>query len=268
MNHKAKIRPISLSMGCLEEDVSPEFLGEVEAEPTAMSPELKAWFGAALRRIEAHPDLRTVMSTSTHIPAGSLDEIRVLFCSPSAMEMVFDVESPVLGLFLVDTPDNDPFQDEAPTARALRVLISWQPEKVQGLIEEAIQDDQGDFDPADLHHGAMSWLATLTHELHHAIWFAGNGNFNSAADLDTMSDEIGQDLFDITTGYGIRPVEIAGMEIEPNDAEEAHILMEEMIEERGRRLAEVSFTGELGPDQFLTLLSREIARIQDIEMQP
>lgn len=267
MTAAVETRSLRLSMGLLEEDVSPGFLAEVEAEPAVMGPALGAWFEAALRRLEDHADLQ-IASPSTHIPAGSLDQIRVIFCSPSAMELVFDLEEHVLGLFLVDTPEHDPFRDESPTARALRVLVSWQPDKVRSLIEEAIQDDQGNFDAEDLHHGALSWLATLTHELHHALWFAGNGNFNSASDLDTLADEIGHDLFDIVTGYGIRPVVIAGAEIEPTDAENAHFLMEEMIEERGRRLAEDIFTGDLGPERFLNLLGTEIERAQPCEVQP
>lgn len=268
MSDAGQKRALRLTMGLLEEDVSADVLTEFEAEPTVMGAELRSWFEAALRQIESHPDLAEVASSSPHIPAGSLDEIRVLFCSPSALDLVFDAGPRAIGLFLVDTPDHDPFLDEAPQARALRVLIAWDPAVVRQQIEDAIRDDRGEIEDGDLPQGAMGWLVTLTHELHHALWFAGNGNFNSAADLDVMTDDIGHDLFDITTGYGIRPVVIAGMEIEPEDAEDAHFLMEDMIEERGRRLAEEVFLDDLGPERFLTLLDRAIGRSRELEVQP
>jgi len=129
-----------------------------------------------------------------------------------------------------------------------------------GKIKDAVSGPEGSVDEADLVHGAMGWLVTLPHEVHHVLWFAGNGSFNSPADLDVMEDEIGYDLFDLNTGYGIRPAVIGGTEIEPADADDAVTLLEEMVEERGRLMAERVFTGDLGPDRFQTLLRSSLSK--------
>jgi hypothetical protein len=47
---------------------------------------------------------------------------------------------------------------------------------------------------------------------------------------------------------------IEGEEIEPENAEEAVLLMEEMVEERGRLMAERVFRDDLDPKRFLALL--------------
>lgn len=264
----ASRKSFRLSLACLQEVVDPEVLSANEIEAARLGAPVRAFFEAALRRLEAHPELRDVESVAPHIPEGDLDEIRVIFCPPEAMDRLFDLTPQTLGLFLVDTPELDPFGDEAPAARALRVLIRWDAHTARQEIVEAVQDFDGSFDPAELPIGAMGWLATLTHEIHHALWFAGNGNFNAAADLDVMTDDIGQDLFDIVTGYGIRPPVLDGQEVEPEDAENAHLLMEEMIEARGRRLAEAIFTDALAPERFLDLLAAEKTPVPSPEMRP
>ena len=129
-----------------------------------------------------------------------------------------------------------------------------------GKIRDAVMDIDGEVNEADLVHGAMGWLVTLPHEVHHVLWFAGNGSFNSPADLDVMEEEIGYDLFYLSTGYGIRPALIDGAEVEPGDAEEAALLMEEMVEEQGRRMAERVFVGDLSPDRFLRLLGNALTQ--------
>jgi len=257
-----------LSLSCLQDVVDPAVLEETDIAPLILGAPMRNFFEAALRRLETHTDLTEVESAAPHIPEGSLEEIQVIFCPPEAMDILFDLTPQTLGLFLVDTPDGDPFGDEAPEARALRVLIRWDAQIARREIEEAVQEFDGSFDPAELPVGAMGWLATLTHEIHHALWFAGNGNFNAAADLDVMTDDIGQDLFDIVTGYGIRPPVIDGEEVEPEDAEDAHLLMEEMIEARGRHLAEAIFTDALAPERFLELLAAEEVLTAAVEMRP
>jgi hypothetical protein len=99
----------------------------------------------------------------------------------------------------------------------------------------------------------MGWLVTLPHEVHHVLWFAGNGSFNSPADLDTMEEEVGHDLFDMNTGYGLRPLILEGEAFEPENAEDATELLEMMVEERGRLMAERVFRDDLGPERFLAL---------------
>lgn len=255
------VRHLRISVGLLDDRLDPGLLHELEAEPVRMSSEMLDWFRGVADRIEGHPDMTVSSAAGDHVPLGELDAVEIHFCSPSAFEILLDQPEGVIGVHMVSTPETDPFGDDAPESRAFRIVIPWEPDWVTSRIEEAVEDHDGHVDPEELSHGAMAWLVTLTHELHHVIWFAGNGNFNSPADLDVMVDEIGHDLFDVNTGYGIRPPIIDGVEVEPDCAASAQALLEEMVEERGRRLAEDVFQGEFSPDAFLDLLSREAPRL-------
>ncbi|MCA9771095.1 MAG: hypothetical protein KC466_01725 [Myxococcales bacterium] len=243
-----KERTLRLQLQLLEEIVDPDLLEVLDIEPTGIPSPILEFLRAGMERMGADPDM-TVAAVAPHlIPPGELNEVEVILCSQSAMEFLFEQPDHVLGVHLVSTPDANPFDEEAPHARALRVAIPFDAEVVMGKIRDAVADIDWTVDEADLVHGAMGWLVTLPHEIHHVLWFAGNGSFNSPADLDVMEGEIGHDLFDLTTGYGIRPAVIEGEEIEPEDAEDAVALLEEMVEERGRLMAERVFTGDLSPD--------------------
>jgi len=66
-----------------------------------------------------------------------------------------------------------------------------------------------------------------------------------------MADETGRDLFDISTGYGIRPLYYDGVGGWAGNAEEADEFMEGYVEARGRAMAETLFVNELSPHRFL-----------------
>ena len=116
------------------------------------------------------------------------------------------------------------------------------------LEEELPQEMDPDGALDDL---VTSWLATITHELHHVRLFAENAEMNHLQDAKTLGEEHGRDLFDLTTGYGIRALTFAGEEIDPEDAEDARDLMEDHVEERGRIMAAGVFEGALGTEAFL-----------------
>jgi len=248
-------RKLHLTLRLLEDVVDPDLLDELDIEPTGVPSPILDFLREGVRRMGDDPDMTVTAVAPDLIPAGDLMEVEVILCSPQALQDLFEQPDHVLGVHLVSTPDANPFDEEAPHACAYRIAIPFDAEVVMGRIRDAMTDVDGSVDEADLVHGAMGWLVTLPHEVHHVLWFAGNGSFNSPADLDVMEGEIGYDLFDISTGYGIRPALIEGREIEPEDAEDAARLMEEMVEERGRRMAERVFTGDLSPDGFLSLLS-------------
>jgi hypothetical protein len=247
-------RTLRLRLRLLEEVVDPDLLDELDIVPTGIPAPILDFLRAGVERMSADPDMRVTAVAPDLIPPGELEEVEVILCSPQALEDLFEQPDHVLGVHLVSTPDANPFDEEAPHACAYRVAVPFDPEVVMWKIRDAVADFDGVVDEADLLMGTMGWLVTLTHEVHHVLWFAGNGSFNSPADLDVMEEEIGYDLFDLSTGYGIRPALIDGAEVEPGDAEEAAQLMEEMVEERGRRMAERIFAGDLSPDRFLRLL--------------
>ena len=248
-------RPLRITLRLLEELVDPDLLSEFEVSPTVVPDRALDFLRSAVNRINADPDMAVSAVAPDLIPPGDLAEIELVLCSPEAFENVLEQPDNVLGVHLVSTPDLDPFGEEAPHARAYRIAIPFDADVVMGRIRDAVTDFDGTLDKADLAHGAMGWLVTLPHEVHHVLWFAGNGSFNSPADLDAMGDEIGHDLFDMNTGYGLRPLLLDGEEFEPEDAEDATELLEMMVEERGRLMAERVFRDDLGPGRFLALLS-------------
>jgi hypothetical protein len=247
-------RKLNLTLRLLEDLVDPDLLDDLDIDPTGVPIPILEFLREGVKRMNADPDLTVTAVAPDHIPPGELREVEVILCSPNAMEMLFEQPDHVLGVHLVSTPDANPFDDEAPHACAYRIAIPFDPEVVMDKIRDAVADFDGTVDEADLVNGAMAWLVTVTHEVHHVLWFAGNGSFNSPADLDVMEEEIGYDLFDLSTGYGVRPIVIGGTEIEPAGADDAVTLLEDMVEERGRLMAERVFTGDLGPDRFLSLL--------------
>ena len=266
-------RPLKIVLRLLEELVDPDLLSELEVSPTVVPERVLDFLRSAVVRINADPDMAVTPVAPDLIPPGDLVEIELVLCSPEAFENVLEQPENVLGVHLVSTPDLDPFGEEAPHARAYRIAIPFDAEVVIGLIRNAVTDFDGTLDEADLAHGAMGWLVTLPHEVHHVLWFAGNGSFNSPADLDTMEEEVGHDLFDMNTGYGLRPLRLDGEEYEPEDAEDATELLEMMVEERGRLMAERVFRDDLGPGRFLALLSeltceKDNSNENSLEMAP
>lgn len=255
-----KGRRLQIRLRLLEEVVDPALLRELEIAPTEVPAPILDFLRDGVARMNADPDMRVTAVSPGTVPPGGLSAVEVLLCSPQAFEELLEQPGNVIGVHLVSTPDLDPFGEEAPHARVYRVAIPFDAEMVMDRIRDAVAGFEGEVDEADLVHGAMGWLVTLPHEVHHVLWFAGNGSFNSPADLDVMEGEIGHDLFDISTGYGIRPALIDGAEIEPEGAEAAALLMEEMVEQRGWVMAARVFTGDLSPERFLSLLDGALAR--------
>lgn len=253
------IRTLHIKMRLLEDVVDADLLDELDIHPTRIPAPILAFLREGVERMNADPDMTVTAVAPDLIPPGDLKEVEVILCSQNALQELFEQPDHVLGVHLVSTPDANPFDEEAPHACAYRIAIAFNAEVVMNKIRDAVWDIDELVDETDLPIGAMSWLVTFTHEVHHVLWFAGNGSFNSPADLDVMEGEIGYDLFDLSTGYGIRPALIDGEEVEPQDAEDAAHLMEEMVEERGRRMAERIFTGPLSPERFLALLCATLA---------
>jgi len=251
-------RNLHITLHLLEEVVEADLLEEFGTAPTRVSQEILDFLRASVARINTHPEMTVSAVAPDHIPSGDITQVEVLLCSPSAFEELLEQPVGVIGVHLVSTPDTDPFGDDAPYARAYRVAIPFDAGVIMEKIRDAVADFDGVVDEAALVHGAMGWLVTLPHEIHHVLWFAGNGSFNAPADLDVMEGDIGYDVFDITTGYGLRPPVIDGEEVEPEGAEDAADLLEEMVEERGRMMAEQIFDGDLSPQRFLSLLHLEI----------
>ena len=231
----------------LEEVARREVLDELEIEPLDIRPELFAWFEAAGAAMARHPDM-AALDLQGEFPKGDQACVDLILCSREALDEISN-QPGGLGVFLVDTHDADVFGDEAPYARAYRVAVAWDEAAFLAMLAEELPQEM---DPdAALDDLITSWLATVTHELHHVRLFAENADLNSPQDADTLGEELGRDLFDCITGYGIRPLVVDDEEIDPEDAEDARNLMEDHVEERGRIMAAQVFHAALSPEIFL-----------------
>ena len=233
-------RSMSLALHDLKDMVRPEFRASVR-DPDISAP-IRDWLARAVVRIAQDPALRNLRDQGVVAQGGALAQIQILLCHPEDAIEIFEASEDTLGLHLVANPDCDPFGDEAPCARAYRILIPWDQDRLNRLVQED-WDLNGFLDPGE---AALSWASTIGHEIGHVLLFAENGNFNSPQDLDLLEDEIGHDLFDFSTGYGIRPLLVDGLLEEAQDAEHAHLLMERHVEEVGRAICERRMSDMVG----------------------
>ena len=219
---------------------------DLAIEPLPLPADLRAWFEGALAVAADHP-LMLPGAVNTGYPPGSLREIDVILCRRDDLVSAFGAQDQTMGMHLIATADGDPFDEEQPYATRYRVAIAWDPVWIARLVaEDAIDED-------DIEIDVEAWLATLTHELQHVLLFAENGNFNSPNDVDTLSGELGHDIFDVSTGYGIRPLLVDGEETWADDIDQARDQMEAHVEERGRIMAQSIFTGPFSAGSFMVV---------------
>ena len=200
----------------------------------AHAPEnLLAWYRDALGMIDLNvlPDLEEGWGFEADLPP----EIDVLLCSRETALEVFDKEDG-LGFFLVDTPDTDPFDEDAPYAKRLRVLVVSEKSEIEDRLREEIEADGHSW---EMYFSSfqMAEAITVFHEIGHAVLFAKNSCGMSANAVELLSDagDLNNDIFDMTSGYGIRPLpDESGEEIWADDAIHAGELMESWCERQGR----------------------------------
>lgn len=168
---------------------------------------------------------------NAEVPAGDMREVEIWLCSRETARDVFEIDDEVLGFHQITTPDSDPFNDESGSAKTYRVFVVCDAEE-----RAHYHDEMRDYGPREAFHMAFDHAATVYHELAHVALFAANGNFNTPADIETLSDmgEINNDLFDMSSGYGICPLVVEHTQTWADDAEHARELMEAWCEEQGR----------------------------------
>ena len=170
------------------------------------------------------------------LPRGDLDAIHVLLCARETMDETFDFER-ALGAHLIDTPDADPFGDGTPYAKAYRVAVVVDRAEIEARLAEEMEEASEGFDPREAEIGE---LTTIFHEIVHVMLFAANSNFNAPQTCETAYEagDIQNDLFDLSSGYGLRALpDEFGEEIEPECAADARDRMEKWCEMVGRRTA-------------------------------
>lgn len=199
------------------------------------------WYARAIEGFDPF----SVLPAETELMArGSLDEVDVWLVSRETMVDVFGETfkgdpSVGLGAHLVHNPTCDPFGEESDFSRRYRVVIVSDEAECRARLAEEVEEDGREAYRHVVEYEEAE-LATLFHELAHVALFAANSNFNSPHDVDVSyhAGDLGNDMFDMQTGYGIRelPDEL-DMPMEAEDARDAAAISEEWCEMQGRRWA-------------------------------
>ncbi|PZO58716.1 MAG: hypothetical protein DI635_16175 [Pseudoxanthomonas suwonensis] len=216
--------------------------------PRAHAPDgLLAWFREAARAaLAAIPPDGLLPPAPETLPAGDAREVTVWLCSRETMSDVFGHDG-CLGLHLVSTPDTDSFRDDSPSARALRLLVVSDETEIRARLVEEIAAD-GPAAPGHVGEYEEAEIATAFHEIAHAVLFATNSNLNSPHDVEAARErrDCDFDLFDMSSGYGIRPLPGEdGSPVWADDLDEARDMMEAWCERTGREWARAL---PIGPD--------------------
>jgi hypothetical protein len=259
---------ISIKVVKFEDIANPDIMSEWGIPSTDISQEAIDWLQKACDVILDHA-LMKPSEINTEFPEGDCTDIEVIVCDASCAVDVFDLPEEAMGLHMTHTPDCDPFIEEAPYTRKARCVIFWDKKTATSqILGDVVTRD-------DLEESGMSWLSTLTHELQHALLFMENGNFNSPNDVNSLeeSGEVNNDVFDVSSSYGIRPLNIAGIEFDGKDADDQRDLMENYVEWRGLQIANDVFKGDLSLESFLKvsgiekLVKQEVGYLFD-DFQP
>jgi hypothetical protein len=244
---------ITLELGVLEDVLPPTLVSDLELTRADAPEALVAWWRTALGRLNGDSRLTAPWRNPELVAAGlgnATARIEVLLCSRDSLDALADVDGTALGVHLVSTPDTDPFDEASAFARVYRVLVVSDVEEFLCLT--------GDLAEGDVNPGAYAdeylcaYLNTAFHEIAHAILFAENANLLPPSEIDTLSDagEFHNDVFDCSTGYGVRPLEIDGDEIWAEDVDHATDLMEIYVEALGRNMMNQVLTGDIAPWTF------------------
>lgn len=228
----------SLSVDLLENHLPPDIIEDLDIAPAWMTPAGLTWWSSLARRVENHPRLQHPWINPEALafnPNPETSRVDILFASRSGFAAMTDIEN-ALGCHLLSTPDFDPFRDISPVARKHRILVVSDREEFIRHIKDLAD---GDLNP-DLYirEYLESWILTFFHEIAHVVLFAENAAFLSPAEVEVRSDsgEFPHDIFDCSTGYGIRPFVIDGEETWADELDDALILMEHHVESFGRDL--------------------------------
>lgn len=248
------------SVHILENRIPPDLRDDLELAAPCVSDELLRWFEAVTERLGASEALRRLPlnpEVIDHFQHPEEARLEILICSRQSMEELLDMPD-AQGVHLVSTPDCDPFQEESPYAKIFRVAIVWDRDEFLAMIrEEAAQD----MDPErHLPEYVHSWLTTIFHEVEHVRLFAQNSGLLAPSEVDVISEDgFDHDLFDCSSGYGIRPLENQeGHFIWADTIEDARDLMEESVEHRGRRLMHEILGSDLDYESFLKAAGIEV----------
>lgn len=195
-----------------------------------VSEELLGWFRAMVSKI----DLDVLPLTETGFKPDMPREIELLLCSRDTMS--YTLESDAMGLHIISTPECYPFGEDTPYVRRLRCAVVIDMDEIRSRLQDEMLID-GECWKHYLPEYEEAEATTAFHEIAHAILFASNSGWVSPHTVDVLhsSGELNNDLFDHSSGYGMRALQDRdGHEVWADDAHHAIELMEEWCECQGR----------------------------------
>ena len=250
---------LRLRLGILEDEIPDDVVADFELG-RAFAPEpLLAWFRAVLARIEALPEFSAVPMNPEVVGLGAQRdeaEVQVLLCSRASLDDLFEMEG-ALGAHVLSTAGADPFGEESPSAREYRIVVVCDRDEFVERIADLARDD--DTPERYLDEYLCAWANTLFHELEHVRLFAQNAALARPCDVESLADAgaFAHDLFDCSSGYGIRPLATEGGVAWAEDCDEAREMMERHVEESGRALMARLLHGDCAPHKLLEAFAVE-----------
>lgn len=207
-------------------------------------------FENLVERLNDLPDMTLDAQTHKTLGLGDVNTIDVWLAHTEIMNIVFETDDNVLGVFNTTQVLDNLFDDEGPMADNLRCVIGWNKTHLQKLF---LQDVCSPDETHNLMFEAEAWLNTLTHEIAHALLFCKHSGGHSPATIDMSECDIEHSLFDVLTGYGIAPLTICGKPHWSESADEALNDMEEAVEEWGKAMLQKTVSND-DLDQILKSL--------------
>lgn len=252
---KTSTDPISLDIFRLEDVLPADLAGRLDLTPTFMPDALLAWWQGVLEKVAATPRFATPsinpdLAKHLDAPAGG-DRISLIFCARDGLEALTGAPKSVLGIHLLSPVDHDAFGEGDMTPKTHRLLVVSDRSEFLALTADLAKDNT---DPENFQDEYVeAWLTTAFHEIAHALTFAENAGLLSPLAVEDLSDigETSHDIFDCSTGYGIRPLDIKGYSLWAEDMEDAQDLMEAYVEDLGREIMHDALQGEHTVASFL-----------------
>lgn len=235
-------------------------LGEARKVPAA-SAEFKAMVTHWLTKLEANPQFQDFqINGDPDLPQGQCNEIEVILATREQFNAVIQPPEGALGAFHTHhMAAANPYGDNDRIAEAARVLWVIDPLHLSNLIQ-----DEYTGMPYDVECTLHAYLTTLFHEIEHAKLFLENSKFNTPRQIEDLYNhgELGNDLHDFISGYGIRellPTEFVADLIDDftgdnYGAEAAEAIMEEYVEGKALvRAEEIILVNETVEDVLVAL---------------
>lgn len=230
---------IKFKLGVIEDAIDKEQMADYDLGRADAPDELLAFWSDALARLETHEAFTNPKVVNEDLLgtgyAREKDDVtvEVYLCSRASLNELASAEG-AMGCHWVTTHDMDPMGDESAYSRVFRILVvSDKAEFLAMMQEEAIQDINPS---AHRFEYLAAYLNTVFHEIGHVALFAENSGMLPPHEIDLLSDagEIGCDIFDCSTGYGIRPLPYGEDLHWADNPTEASEMMEEFVEELGK----------------------------------